>query len=105
METAYKKEGNRLLVPMPREVDHHVARSLGREIDMLADSWHVYQIVFDFSKTEFMDSSGIGVLIGRKKMMDMHGGTVSAVHLGARAYQIFEKSGLLQIIPAEKEER
>ena len=48
-----------------------------------------------------MDSSGIGVLIGRKKTMDMHRGEICARNLGERAQKIFDKSGLAQIIPVE----
>ena len=69
MEAAYRKEADCMIVPMPREVDHHVAGNMSREIDLLAESWHVHRIVFDFAGTDFMDSSGIGILIGRKKTM------------------------------------
>ena len=48
-----------------------------------------------------MDSSGIGVLIGRKKTMDMNRGEICARNLGERAQKIFDKSGLAQIIPVE----
>lgn len=67
MEAAYRKKADCMIVPMPREVDHHVAGNMSREIDLLAESWHVHRIVFDFAGTDFMDSSGIGILIGRKR--------------------------------------
>ena len=95
MEAAYRKEADCMIVPMPREVDHHVAGNMSREIDLLAESWHVHRIVFDFA----------GILIGRKKTMDMHAGKVTAVNLGERVYKIFEKSGLFQIISLEEEEK
>ena len=71
MEAAYRKEADCMIVPMPREVDHHVAGNMSREIDLLAESWHVHRIVFDFAGTDFMDSSGIGI-IDRKKKDDGH---------------------------------
>ena len=40
MEAAYRKEADCMIVPMPREVDHHVAGNMSREIDLLAESWH-----------------------------------------------------------------
>ena len=79
-----------------------MAQHMSREVDCLMDSWHVRTLVFDFSGTEFMDSSGIGVLIGRKKRMDLHGGRVRAANLTGRALQIFEKSGLKQIIETDE---
>ena len=102
MELAYTMQGDRLVVPVPRELDHHVAQSMSREIDFLADTWHANTVLFDFADTEFMDSSGIGVLIGRKKNMEMHNGTVVVKNLGERAGKIFEKSGLNRIIKEEK---
>lgn len=107
MELQYKIEKESLFVPMPREVDHHVAKSISREIDFLIDSWHVRNVVFDFAETEFMDSSVIGVMIGRTKTMKLYRGEVYAIHMCDRAKRIFEKSGMERIIRTdfcEKEE-
>lgn len=67
MELQYQITKEQLMVPMPKEVDHHIAKTISREIDFLIDSWHVRKLIFDFAETDFMDSSGIGVLIGRKR--------------------------------------
>ena len=98
MELEYKLEKETLLVPMPREVDHHAAKEISREIDFLIDSWHVRKLVFDFSDTEFMDSSVIGVMIGRSHTMELYGGEIFAIHLGERARTIFVKSRLDKMI-------
>jgi stage II sporulation protein AA (anti-sigma F factor antagonist) len=98
MDLQYQLTEGKLVVPMPREVDHHIAKSMSREIDFLIDSWHVRYLLFDFSETDFMDSSGIGILIVRKRMMDLYRGEVCAAHLGERVAKIFEKSGLFRII-------
>lgn len=102
MELQYQIKEDRMVVPMPKEVDHHVAKSLSREIDFLVDSWHVKTLVFDFEGTDFMDSSGIGVLLGRKKTMELYSGEMRAVNLGERVEKIFEKSGLFRIITVER---
>ncbi len=104
MEVQYQITEDKLVIPMPKEVDHHVAKNLSREIDFLVDSWHVKKLVFDFAETEFMDSSGIGVMIGRKNTMERYSGEICAVHLGERVKKIFEKSGLLRIIPVDETE-
>ena len=101
MELQYQITKEQLIVPMPKEVDHHIAKTISREIDFLIDSWHVRKLIFDFAETDFMDSSGIGVLIGRKKTMDMHRGEICARNLGERAQKIFDKSGFAQIILVE----
>ena len=89
MDIQYQLTEDSLTVMMPREVAHNAARHMS---------------VFDFAGTEFMDSSGIGVLIGRKKTMDLHGGRVQAIHLSGRALQIFEKSGLTRIIELDQQD-
>ena len=101
MELQYQITKEQLIVPMPKEVDHHIAKTISREIDFIIDSCHVRKLIFDFAETDFMDSSGIGVLIGRKKTMDMHRGEICARNLGERAQKIFDKSGLTQIILVE----
>ena len=98
METEYHMEKQELIIPMPKELDHHAAKTLGRGIDFLVDSWQIKKLVLDFAETQFMDSSGIGVIIGRKKTMDLYGGQLQVMHLGERARQIFEKSGLLRLV-------
>ena len=102
MDLQYHLTEEKLTIVMPAEVDHHVVRHMSKELDCLIDSWHIRTLVFDFAGTEFMDSSGIGVLIGRKKNMDLHGGRVRAENVTGRALQIFEKSGLAQIIEMDE---
>lgn len=98
MELQYRIEEESLFVPMPQEVDHHAAKSISREIDFLIDSWHVKKVVFDFENTEFMDSSVIGVMIGRSRTMELYRGEVYAIHMCERAKRIFEKSALDRIV-------
>ena len=101
MEDVMKKRGNCLMVYVPKELDHHFARQITDSVDKELEKGQIRQLVFDFSQTAFMDSSGIGVLIGRSKTMELHSGKVTAVHLGERVQKIFEKSGLYRIIETE----
>ena len=96
------KEGM-LKVSVPKELDHHVSNQLREEADLLIDAYHVKKLVFDFADTEFMDSSGIGVLIGRSRNMGFEGGKVIATNLSPRVKQIFRLSGLYQMISVEEE--
>lgn len=57
------------------------------------------RIIFDFNKVTFMDSAGIGMLIGRYKMMKMLGGTSEIINVKPSIKKIFEMCGLLKIIP------
>ena len=91
----------RLVVHVPKELDHHEASGLKMEADLMIDAYHIKSLVFDFSKTEFMDSSGIGVIIGRCRSMGYYGGKVSAQNLNERLKKIFKTSGLHTLIQVD----
>ena len=98
MECKYQLKDGCMRISMPKEVDHHYATQLRKEADLLIGAYHVRRLVFDFAETDFMDSSGIGVLIGRCKKMGNGGGEVVAEHLSERIQKIFVVSGLHKMI-------
>lgn len=98
MKTRMDKQGSTLIVRLPRELDHHAATEIRGEADRYLEAGALSEIVFDFSETEFMDSSGIGMLMGRYRMLHLMGGKVSAHHLRKQVYRIFQMSGLEKII-------
>ena len=63
----------------------------------------VREVVFDFRKTVFMDSSGIGLVMGRFREMELIGGKVRAVHVGERMRRILVMSGVTRVIEVEEE--
>ena len=80
----FQVDGQVMVYTMPQEVDHHVAQKLCAELDQLISSYQIKELVLDFEKTGFMDSSGIGIMIGRHKMMQFYGGSVAVMNMGAR---------------------
>ena len=60
---SYEACGQILIIHLPKEFDHHNCRNLKYETDLLLAENYIRKIVFDFSRTEFMDSSGIGVTV------------------------------------------
>lgn len=94
----YQVKGQVLTYFMPKELDHHAAQYLCKELDMLVESHMITELVLDFEKTEFMDSSGIGVIIGRGKNMQFRGGKIYAAHMGKRVNMIFQSAGLGRMI-------
>ena len=89
MEEYMKKRGTMLIVYIPRELDHHFAQQITGTIDQELERGAVKQLVFDFSDTDFMDSSGIGMLMGRKRLLSYSGGTVSAIHVNDSRFRGF----------------
>ena len=65
----YQAKGPTLIIHLPKEFDHHNCRNLRYETDLLMAENYVSRIIFDFTRTRFMDSSGIGVLLNRYKQM------------------------------------
>lgn len=98
MQTKYEIEELGLAVWVPKELDHHHADILRAEVEMLLHIHHAKNLVFDFEQTDFMDSSGIGVLIGRCRNLGYCNGIVYARNLNGRVEKIFRASGLGKII-------
>ena len=62
---SYEAHGQTLVIHLPKELDHHNCRNLKYETDLLLSENYISKVVFDFSRTEYMDSSGIGNLLKR----------------------------------------
>lgn len=75
----YEQTSRGLTVYLPKELDHHTADSIRKEVDRRIVQNGISAVTFDFRNTTFMDSSGIGLLIGRYKMVNYVGGSVCAV--------------------------
>ena len=73
---AYEAAGQTLVIHLPREIDHHNCKKLKIETDLLLEENYIRRIVFDFSHTQFMDSSGIGVVLGRYRLLCLRGAAV-----------------------------
>lgn len=89
---------NYLCIRMPKEVDHHGAAGIRENADRLLLNEQVRNIVFDFENTSFMDSSGIGIIIGRYRKISSFGGKVYAIHADDRIQRILKASGMTSII-------
>ncbi len=59
----YQVQENCLTIFLPHELDHHNAEEIRRESDHLIIRNHIRYIIFDFAETDFMDSSGIGMIM------------------------------------------
>ena len=87
-----------LCIRMPEEVDHHVSEEICRNADHVILESRVNQVVFDFEDTRFMDSSGIGILIGRYKLMSCFGGKVYVIHPDKQIRRMLEMSGMQKMV-------
>lgn len=102
MQTMLKVTGSTLWIWVPKELDHHSAEQICQKVDYQIQTRDIREIVFDFSETSFCDSSGIGMLMGRYKMIRALGGKIRAVRVQAQVARILTLSGITKIIPVEK---
>ena len=100
----YQVQENCLTIFLPREVDHHIAEEMRKNVDTIIDQNHIKIVIFDFQNTEFMDSSGIGVIMGRYRTVYLLGGEVWAVHVNERMKKILSLSGVTKIMQIYEEE-
>lgn len=89
---------NCLMIKLPEEVDHHRAAYIGECADRYIVREEVDHVVFDFEDTRFMDSSGIGIIMGRYKKIACFGGRVYAIHADRQIQRILRMAGLNKIV-------
>ena len=94
MEKIFVIKGTNLTIHMPKELDHHNAEEIKREADRLLGTRNIRSIIFDFEKTSFMDTSGLGMVMGRYKNIRFAGGTVLAVRVNESIRRILTISGV-----------
>ena len=92
---------NRLVIPLSGDIDHHQAAQLRRDIDAVLFAQRPDVLELDFQKVSFMDSSGIGLIMGRYALMKKMGGDFCVSNPNDRIMKIFELAGLGRIIRIE----
>jgi len=80
------------------DIDHHTAKYFRGEIDKAIRSHNPLTLILDYSQVTFMDSSGIGVVIGRLKKIQNRDGKVCITNVNKRVDKVFTLSGLYKII-------
>ena len=98
MEDEFKIIDNYLMIRMPDEIDHHQSVYISKMADKYIMNEQVGNVVFDFDRTIFMDSSGIGIIVGRYNKISCFGGKVFVINVDKRIKRILMLSGLHNIV-------
>ena len=98
MQLKATKDGNILKVKITGELDHHTAKDFARQLDALIVKENIRYLELDLKGLTFMDSSGIGVILGRYKKLLARGGKLYVTNENKVIKKIFNLSGLYQII-------
>lgn len=100
-----ERDGSELILHISEELDHHLAMQVSRTVDIQIEKGNVKTLVFDFTGMTFMDSSGIGMIMGRYRKMSYLGGQTYVMGIGEGIDRIFTMSGLYRIIPKYEERK
>lgn len=96
--TTYEIDMRCLIIRLREELDHHNAIRIRDKADRLIDRNNIKHIIFDFSGAGFMDSAGIGVIMGRYRKVIFIGGKTAVANVNSTVDRIFRLSGLYKII-------
>ncbi|HBY21717.1 MAG: anti-sigma F factor antagonist [Clostridiales bacterium GWE2_32_10] len=97
MKLVYKCIGKNMVVKFIGEIDHHQSKTVREEIDSVIYNDNIKNIIFDFSNVDFMDSSGIGMILGRYKKVEDKDGKIFLVNVRGNLDDIFKISGLYSV--------
>ena len=98
MEYELKLESEWLWIGLPVEIDHLQTEQIRQAAKEIMQKGYVKYVVFDFSKTNLMDSSGIGLIAGRYREMAVRGGQVYVSNVSDRMKKVLMISGLYRIV-------
>ncbi len=98
MKSVFEVQGNCLTVHLPEEVDHPVSEDIRKESDNIMRKKYIRIMIFDFSETMFMDSSGIGLIMGRYRAMGMRGDCIRATGVSAYIEKLLHLSGVYKFV-------
>lgn len=87
------------------ELDHHTAGQLREQIDAAVERLHPKCLRMDFRDVTFMDSSGVGLVMGRYRLMRLTGGCLLVCGAGERVRQMMRMAGLDSLDIWGKEEQ
>ncbi|MDD3394368.1 MAG: anti-sigma factor antagonist [Anaerotignum sp.] len=100
MELKFSKRNRTLIIRIDGEIDHHTCEALRTEADRALEKMGGKNIIFCLGGVSFMDSSGIGAVIGRYKNIQRLGGRIAVAESNDRVEQIFRLSAMQSLIPS-----
>lgn len=94
-------QNNVLLIHLIGDIDHHTAKEMRETTDINIDIYNPKTLIIDFKDVNFMDTSGIGLVMGRYKIMTSNGGQVKIINLSSHLKRIMNLAGLNRLINIE----
>lgn len=87
-------KGNTMIAELEGEIDHHNAKEIRESIDISINKKSPSMLNLDFGGIQFMDSSGIGLIMGRYKNMQLKGGKLRIINIPDHLERMIKLSGI-----------
>ena len=104
MKPVFETTGTCLNIKLPEELDHPASELIRRESDRIMGKIYIRTICFDFGNTVFMDSSGVGLIMGRYRALGMRSGCMKACHVSGYIEKLLRLSGVSKFLELERTE-
>ncbi|OGO76628.1 MAG: anti-sigma F factor antagonist [Clostridiales bacterium GWB2_37_7] len=104
MNVGFDLINNKLVIRIDGDIDHHTCEEIRNKIDNEIMRRNPKSIIFDMKNVNFMDSSGIGVIIGRYKLIVVNNGITAMVNVKPQIKRVYDICGLKKIIPIYENE-
>ena len=102
MKTSITYANGTLFIKLNGDIDHHSAKYIREEIDRELFKYQPSTVIMDLSAVEFMDSSGLGLILGRYTKINMLGGILKVANPNDKIEEILKMAGTDKLIPIEK---
>ena len=93
-----------LCIRLQGELDHHTAEDLKNKASQLIETGGIRHIILNLGELSFMDSSGLGVILGRYKQIQQFEGEMIVCAISTSVHRLFEMSGMFKILRLEPSE-
>ena len=103
MNVKHFVEDKVLVFEITEEIDHHITEIIRRRIDYEIQRFMPKRAILDFNRVVFMDSAGVGLVIGRYKTACSDGTKLEMTNVNLKIKRVFEMAGILKIIPIVEE--
>lgn len=99
MELKAEKKKDTLYVQITGELDLHTATDFSQGLDKYLQKYpSIKNLILDLKGIDFIDSSGLGVILSKYKLISKKGGQIALVGVSPQVKRIFEVSGMLKIM-------
>ena len=99
MDLKFKRKNKTLIILIAGEIDHHSSKELRSKTESALEQMGGRNIIFGFQEVTFMDSAGIGMVLGRYRRLGEAGGSVVIASCAKTVRSILHMAGIFSLMP------